>query len=79
MKEDVDDYRQGRGIPSCELLVRIVDQSTTQPLEHTITLNGAKPANTYFTLFIANPGHGMQRYKNLMIHHHNYYYTCTCR
>ena len=51
----MDDYRPGRGIPSCELVAWIVDQSTTQPLQHTITLNGAKPANTYFNLFIA-PG-----------------------
>ena len=54
-KEDVDDYRPGQGIPSCQLLARIVDQNTTEPLQHTITLNGAKPPNTFFTLFI-DPG-----------------------
>ena len=57
----MDDYRPGQGIPSCELGAWIVDQSTTQPLEHTITLNGAKPADTYFTLFIAP---GMRHFKD---------------
>ncbi len=55
-KEEVDDYRPGRGIPSCHLLARIMDQSTTaEPLQHTITLEGANPPNTFFTIFI-DPG-----------------------
>ena len=58
----MDDYRPGRGIPSCVLGARIVDQSTTQSLEHTITLNGAKPANTYFNLFIAPGMRSLKKY-----------------
>ena len=54
-KEDVDDYRPGQGIPSCHLLAQIVDRSTIEPLQHAITLDGAEPPNTFFTIYI-DPG-----------------------
>ena len=55
-KKDVDNYKPGQGpIPSCHLLARVVDQNTTEPLQHTITLDGAVPPCNVFTIFI-DPG-----------------------
>ena len=60
-KQDVDDYKSGRGIPSCHLLARVVDQSTTEPLQHTITLDGAEPPHNEFNIYI---DHGMLLVRN---------------
>ena len=54
-KKDVDDYKHGQLIPSCQLLA-VVDQNTTGPLQHTITLTGAKPPCNAFNIYI---DHGM--------------------
>ena len=60
-KQDVDDYKSGQGIPSCHLLARVVDQSTTEPLQHTITLDGAEPPHNEFNIYI---DHGMLLVRN---------------
>ena len=54
-KKDVDDYKPGQLIPSYQLLA-VVDQNTTGPLHHTITLTGAKPPYNTLNIYI---DHGM--------------------
>ena len=59
MKDEVDEFIPGRGIPCCQLLARTVDQTTTEPLLYTITLNGAKSPNNTFTIYHAKPATGI--------------------
>lgn len=44
-KEEVDIYKPGRHIPSCELKAVWTKSSKPSPLIHKVTLNGAKPSN----------------------------------
>ena len=44
------------GQANCHLLAWTVDQHTTEPLQYTITLDGAEPPHNAFNIFI---DHGM--------------------
>ena len=49
-KSEVDDFKKGKRIPSCQLLARC---DTKQPtyLEHSVKLKGAKKPSNYFTIY----------------------------
>ena len=48
-KAELDDFQTGRGIPSCMLDTRSVDEATPQLL-HEITLSGVEPPHNELTL-----------------------------
>ena len=58
MKDEVDGFTPGRAIPCCQLLARIVDPTTKEPLLCTITLTGAKSPNNVFTIYLTKPSAG---------------------
>ena len=52
LKEVVDQFEPGKGIPSCQLIARVVESSKREPLIHTVNLEGAKEPYDVFTIHI---------------------------
>jgi hypothetical protein len=49
-KKEVDNLKEGKRIPSCQLVARCITKRPTT-LEHLVTLNGAKDPHNTFTIY----------------------------